>query len=79
MGLLRRLNVNLHARAHGARPKLSPLQERAWDAFNVCKEKAPSAVLNQIYDDDRLSFSAREGDIGIMQRCLQEKFDYRFR
>ena len=60
-------------------PKLSPLQERAWDAFNVCKEKAPSAVLNQIYDDGRLSFSAREGDIGIMQRCLQEKFDYRFR
>ena len=58
-------------------PKLSPLQERAWDAFNVCKQKAPSAVLEQIYDDGRLSYSAREGDIGIMHRCLQEQFDYR--
>jgi hypothetical protein len=56
---------------------LSPLQERAWDAFNDCKQKAPSAVLNQIYDDGRLSYTAREGDIGIMQRCLQEKFGYR--
>jgi hypothetical protein len=58
-------------------PKLSPLQERAWDAFQDCKQKAPSAVLDQIYEDGRLSYSAREGDVGIMQRCLQEKFGYR--
>lgn len=57
---------------------LSPLQERAWDAFQDCKPKAPSAVLNQIYEDGRLSYSAREGDVGIMQRCLEEKFGYRF-
>jgi hypothetical protein len=58
-------------------PKLSPLQERAWDAFQDCKQKAPSAVLNQIHDDGQLSYSAREGDAGIMQRCLEEKFGYR--
>ena len=58
-------------------PKLSPLQERAWDAFQDCKQKAPSAVIQQIHEDGRLSYTAREGDVGIMQRCLQEKFGYR--
>jgi len=24
-----------------------------------------------------LDYTAREGDVGIMQRCLQEKFGYR--
>ena len=59
-------------------PTLAPLQERAWDAFQDCKQQAPTAVLNQIYEDGRLSYSAREGDVGIMQRCLQEKFGYGF-
>ena len=59
-------------------PKLTPLQERAWDAFKDCKQKAPSAVLNQLNEDGGLSYSAREGDIGIMQRCLEDKFGYRF-
>ncbi|HYS15619.1 MAG TPA: hypothetical protein VET45_01740 [Candidatus Binatia bacterium] len=58
--------------------KLSPLQERAWDAFYECKQKAPSAVLQQIGEDGHLSYSAREGDVGIMQRCLEAKFGYRF-
>lgn len=61
--------------ACGAR--LSPLQERAWDAFYDCKLKAPTAVLEQLREDGGLSYSAREGDIGIMQRCLEEKFGYR--
>jgi hypothetical protein len=60
-------------------PKLSPLQEHAWDAFRDCKQKAPSAVLEQIRDDGGLSYTAREGDIGIMQRCLEDKFGYRSR
>jgi hypothetical protein len=59
-------------------PTLAPLQERAWDAFQECKQQAPSAVLNQIHEDGRFSYSAREGDIGIMQRCLEQKYGYRF-
>ena len=31
-------------------PKLSPLQERAWDAFKDCKQKAPSASALLIVD-----------------------------
>jgi len=58
--------------------RLSPLQERAWDAFYECKPKAPTAVLEQIQEDGAISYSAREGDVGIMQRCLEEKFGYRF-
>jgi len=58
--------------------KLSPLQERAWDAFYECKQKAPTAVLQQIREDGGISYSAREGEVGIMQRCLEEKFGYRF-
>ena len=58
--------------------KLSPLQERAWDAFYDCKKQAPTAVLEQIQEDGGIRYTAREGDVGIMQRCLQEKFGYRF-
>jgi len=58
-------------------PKLSPLQERAWDAFKDCKQQAPSAVLEQIREDGGVSYTAREGDAGIMQRCLEDKFGYR--
>jgi hypothetical protein len=60
-------------------PKLAPLQEHAWDAFKACKQKAPSAVLEQIREDGGLSYTAREGDIGIMQRCLEDTFGYRAR
>ena len=60
-------------------PKLTPLQEHAWDAFKDCRQKAPSAVLEQIREDGGLSYTAREGDIGIMQRCLEDKFGYRGR
>lgn len=60
-------------------PSLSPLQERAWDAFRDCRQKAPSAVLERINEDGGLSYTAREGDIGIMQRCLEDKFGYRSR
>jgi hypothetical protein len=58
--------------------KLSPLQERAWDAFYECKKVAPTAVLERIGEDGGIAYTAREGDVGIMQRCLQEKFGYRF-
>ena len=62
----------------GCATKLSPLQEKAWDAFKDCQQRAPSAVLDQINENGSLSYSAREGDIGIMQRCLEDKFGYRF-
>jgi hypothetical protein len=55
---------------------LSPLQQRAWDAFYECKKQAPTAVLEQVQEDGGLRYTAREGDVGIMQRCLQEKFQY---
>lgn len=63
----------------GCAPTLSPLQQRAWDAFKDCKQQAPTAVLEQISEDGRLSYSAREGDVGIMQRCLHERYGCRFR
>jgi hypothetical protein len=57
---------------------LTPLQERAWDAFKDCQKQAPTAVLQQISVDGGISYRAREGDVGIMQRCLQERYGYRF-
>lgn len=60
-------------------PTLSPLQERAWDAFKDCKQQAPTVVLDQIGEDGGMSYSGREGDIHIVQRCLQERYGYRFR
>lgn len=60
-------------------PKLTPLQERAWDAFKDCQRQAPSATLQQITEGGGISFMTREGhDVGIMQQCLQERWGYRF-
>ena len=41
--------------------KLTPLQERAWDAFKDCQRQAPSATLQQISEDGGISFTTREG------------------
>lgn len=58
---------------------LTPLQERAWDAFKDCQRQAPSATLQQISEDGGISYTTREGrDVGIMQQCLQQRWGYRY-
>jgi len=77
---LRMLIVGVLVSLTACASNLSPLQERAWDAFKDCQTQAPSATLQQITEDGGLSYMTREGrDVGIMQQCLQERWDYRFR
>lgn len=60
--------------------KLTPMQERAWDAFKDCQRQAPSATLQQISEQGGISYTTREGrDVSIMQQCLQERWGYNFR
>ena len=60
--------------------KLTPMQERAWDAFKDCQRQAPSATLQQISEQGGISYTTREGrDVGIMQQCLRERWGYNFR
>ena len=60
--------------------RLTPLQERGWDAFKDCQRQAPSAMLQQISENGGISYTTREGrDVGIMQQCLQERWGYNFR
>ena len=40
---------------------LTPLQERAWDAFKDCQRQAHSAMLQQISEDGGISYTTREG------------------
>lgn len=63
----------------GCAPKLTPLQERAWDAFKDCQNLAPTAQLTWLLPDGRLGFQSREGDYQIMIRCLEERHGYKFR
>ena len=58
--------------------ELPPLQARAVDAFKDCQRLAPSATLQNVSEQGALSYTTREGhDVGIMQRCLQERWGYR--
>jgi hypothetical protein len=44
--------------------KLTPLQERTWDAFKDCQRPAPSAILQQISEEGGISYTPREGPAG---------------
>lgn len=62
----------------GCASSLTPLQERALDAFRDCQKLAPTAVLTQATPEGGLGFESREGDYQIMKRCLEERYGYRF-
>ena len=57
---------------------LNPAQQQAEAAFKDCQRTAPTANLGEIYEDGRLSFSARPGDYNRMIQCLTEKHGYKF-
>ena len=63
----------------GCAPQMTPLQERAWDAFKDCQKLAPTAHITQVLPDGRIGFESREGDYQIMIRCLEERHGYKFR
>jgi len=57
---------------------MTPLQERAWYAFQDCREGARTAQLREVTPDGRLGFEAEDGDMANMKQCLRERWGYPF-
>ena len=63
----------------GCAPSMTPLQEKAWDAFKDCQQLAPTAQLTELTPDGRFGFMTREStEFTTMKRCLEERYGYRF-
>jgi hypothetical protein len=57
---------------------LTPLQERTYGAFKDCQSVAPTAQITELREDGGLHYSAAPGDLQRMQRCLEERYGYKF-
>lgn len=57
---------------------MTPLQERAWHAFQDCQHVARTARLAQVTPDGRLAFEAEDGDMAKMKQCLRDRWGYPF-
>jgi hypothetical protein len=57
---------------------MTPLQERAWHAFQDCQRVARTAQLRQVTPDGRLGFEAEEADMANMKQCLRDRWGYPF-
>ena len=57
---------------------MTPLQARAWHAFNDCQSVARTARLAQVTVDGRIAFEAEDGDMASMKQCLRERWGYPF-
>lgn len=57
---------------------MTPLQGRAWHAFQDCQQAARTAQLRQVTPDGRLGFEAEEGDMAKMKQCLRDRWGYPF-
>jgi len=60
--------------------QVNPLQERAYNAFKDCQwsAPAPTAQITEMREDGWFSYTAREGDVVRMQRCLEQRYGYKF-
>ncbi len=61
----------------GCAESLNPVQKRAWDAFQDCRQLAPTANLTTLSPEGGIGFQSREGDYQIMLRCLNERHGYK--
>lgn len=59
-------------------PTMTPLQERAWHAFQDCQAVARTASLVQITPDGRIAFGAEDTDMPKMKQCLRDRWGYPF-
>lgn len=57
---------------------MTPLQDRAWHAFQDCQSVARTAQLRQVTPDGRLGFEAEDGDMAKMKACLRDRWGYPF-
>jgi hypothetical protein len=57
---------------------MTPLQDRAWHAFQDCQRVARTAQLRQVTPDGRLGFEAEDGDMVQMKTCLRDRWGYPF-
>ena len=57
---------------------MTPLQERAWHAFQDCQSVARTAQLRELTPDGRIGFEAEDGDMANMKQCLRERWGYPF-
>ncbi len=53
---------------------------RAYNAFKDCQwsARAPTAQITEMREDGWFSYTAREGDVVRMQRCLEQRYGYKF-
>ncbi|HET8575547.1 MAG TPA: hypothetical protein VFO18_00500 [Methylomirabilota bacterium] len=57
---------------------MTPLQQRAFDAFRDCQRENPSARLTHLGPDGRLAYTASPPEYLRVRQCLHERYGYRF-
>lgn len=77
-GRLATLALSLVIGATASCVTMTPLQERAWHAFQDCQHVARTARLAQATPDGRLAFEAEDGDMVSMKQCLRDRWGYPF-
>lgn len=62
----------------GCAPPMTPLQQRAYDAFRDCQRDNPTARLTQLTPDGKLGYTAAPVEYQRVRQCLGERYGYRF-
>ena len=57
--------------------QMTPLQQRAYDAFKDCQRDNPTARLTQLTPDGNLGYTAAPVEYQRMRQCLGERYGYR--
>jgi hypothetical protein len=57
--------------------QMTPLQQRAYDAFRDCQRDNPTARLTQLTPDGRFGYTAAPVEYQRMRQCLGERYGYR--
>ena len=77
-GRLATLALALVSAATASCVVMTPLQGRAWHAFQDCQHVARTARLAQVTPDWRIAFEAEDGDMVNMKQCLRDRWGYPF-
>ena len=57
--------------------QMTPLQQRAFDAFKDCQRYNPTARLTQLTPDGNLAYTAAPVEYQRIRQCLGERYGYR--